>query len=145
MSEQHNLKQFVRGKGFTFTPSRIPDSNGFDYITELNQLLQNSHESQNKFMETMLRDAIAYNKLKSAGLLNKINADITSDGTPINTTQAAPPTETNNHDYTHDYGIPIKPEIVSNESSTPDTSAHTGMSDVERRLMERARKTKLKI
>lgn len=141
MSEQHNLKQFVRGKGFTFTPSRIPDSNGFDYITELNQLLQNSHESQNKFMETMLRDAIAYNKLKSAGLLNKINSDITSGGTPINTTQAATSTGTNNHDY----GIPIKPEIVSNESSTPDTSEHTGMSDVEMRLMERARKTKLKI
>ncbi|KJD42316.1 hypothetical protein [Paenibacillus terrae] len=146
MSEQHNLKQFVRGKGFTFTPSRIPDNNGFDYIIELNQLLRDSHESQNKFMETMLRDAIAYNKLKSAGLLNHINADITSGGSPTNTTQAAtPPKETNHYENNHTTGNSNKPEVMSTEFITTGSSEDKDMSDVAMRLLARAKKTKLNV
>lgn len=155
-------KTFKRGMGFTFTPSRVSDDGEIDFIDELNELLAASGLSQNKFMEMMLREAVDYQKLKKAGLidsfLNNEKHPQVSDSNqvlepieikPTVTTSFKSFSEANQSQSTSEAApseLNSEPVLIeqNNDNDLNEAKVSNSMSEVQRRALERAKKTKLK-
>lgn len=150
--------------GFTFTPSRVSDDGEVDFIDELNELLAASGLSQNKFIEMMLREAVEYQKLKKAGLIDSIlNNEKPESPQVSNSKQVLEPieikpavttsfksfSEANQYESVSEAApseLNREPVFIeqNNENDLDEAKVSNSMSEVQRRALERAKKTKLK-
>lgn len=151
---EERTKEFVRGMGFTFTPSRVKPKNGEeDYIVKLNQLLAKSGVSQNKFLEYMLKQAIEYIELKGKGTLNSVkpidanqNSHSSINTSPHVSQEVTQAEEVNiQSEIVTSSNLSMKKEVEETQSSVPLSEVGVqAQSDVARRAIERARKTRLR-
>ncbi|GAA0853893.1 hypothetical protein ABER99_20065 [Paenibacillus glucanolyticus] len=163
---KEKAKEFKRGVGFTFTPSRIPDAGEVDFIDELNRILALSNLSQNKFTEIMLKEAVEYQKIKKTqkfkdlfetneqGLIIIDEDDSTSNlKKPLIQTVNSMELNQNAHssstsqvkekdDFEHSQMKAV--EDKNSSVNSKDVVKEPVVNDVLRKAMERANKTKLK-